>query len=123
VDLPLDRAAQQPVPARVVVDLVDPVAVAVVGDQARVVALGAAAVLAGLRAAGHDGGLADPLLRPAGPLADERLAEGGVRGQQVDVLEGRGLIRDPVRGGGGRALGGGHGCARTLPVYFGGIRR
>ena len=45
VDLALDRAAQQPVPARVVLDAVDPVPVAVVRLQPRRVALGAAAVL------------------------------------------------------------------------------
>ena len=54
VDLALDRAAQQPVPARVVVDLVDPVPVAVVRAQPRRVALGAPAVLLRLGGAGDD---------------------------------------------------------------------
>src|SRR6185436_2483400 len=43
VDVPGDRPVEQPVPARVELDLVDAVAEAVVGDQARLVALGPAA--------------------------------------------------------------------------------
>ena len=65
VDLALDRAAQQPVPARVELDLVDPVAVAVVGEQPRLVALGAAAVLLRLGRAGDHAGVAHAVDRPA----------------------------------------------------------
>ena len=58
VDPALDRAAQQPVPGRVELDLVDPVAEPVVRAQDRHVALGPPAVLERLDAAGDGAGLA-----------------------------------------------------------------
>ena len=67
VDLALDRAAQQPVPARVVVDAVDAVPVAVVRLQPRLVALGAAAVLLRLGRAGDRAAVAHAVDRPAAP--------------------------------------------------------
>ena len=94
VDLALDRAAQQPVPARVELDLVDPVAVAVVGEQPRLVALGAAAVLLRLGRAGHDAAVAHAVDGPARALALERLLQRHVGRQQVDVLERDGLVED-----------------------------
>ena len=60
-------------PRRVEVDLVDAVAVAVVGDQSRLVALGPAPVLERLDAARDDPGLADGVAAPAAALALERL--------------------------------------------------
>ena len=97
VDLALDRAAQQPVPARVQLDLVDPVPVAVVGEQPRLVALGAAAVRLRLGRAGHDAAVAHAVDGPARPLALERLLERHVGRQQVDVLERDGLVEDVRR--------------------------
>ena len=94
VDLALDRAAQQPVPARVQLDLVDPVPVAVVGEQPRLVALGAAAVRLRLGRAGHDAAVAHAVDRPARPLALERILQRHVGRQQVDVLERDGLVED-----------------------------
>ena len=97
VDLALDRAAQQPVPARVEVDAVDPVPEAVMGEQARLVALGAAAVLLRLGGAGYGAGVARAVDRPARALALERLLEGEVGLEQVDVLERDGLVEDVMR--------------------------
>ena len=97
VDLALDRAAQQPVPARVELDLVEPVAEAVVREQPRLVALGAAAVLLRLGRAGDGAGVARAVDRPARALALERLAQREVGVEQVDVLERDGLVQDVMR--------------------------
>ena len=90
--------AQQPVPARVVVDLVDPVAVAVVRAQPGRVALGAAAVLLRLGRAGDDAAVAHAVDRPAGALALQPLGEREVGAEEVDVLERGRLVDDVVRG-------------------------
>jgi hypothetical protein len=97
VDLALDGAAQQPVPARVQLDLVEPVAEAVVREQPRLVALGAAAVLLRLGRAGHQATVAHAVDRPAAALALERLLQRHVGREQVDVLERDGLIEDVRR--------------------------
>ncbi len=98
VDLALHGAPQQPVPARVVVDLVDPVAVAVVRPQPGRVALGAAAVLLRLRRARDDAAVAHAVHGPAGALALQPLGEREVGAEEVDVLERRRLVDDVVRG-------------------------
>ena len=97
VDLALDRAAQQPVPARVVVDAVDPVPVAVVRQQPRRVALGAAAVLLRLGRARDGAAVAHAVDRPAGALALQALPQREVGVEEVDVLERRRLVEDLVR--------------------------
>ena len=97
-DRALDGAAQQPVPRGVELDLVDPVAVAVVGAQDRRVALGAPAVLGRLDAAGDPAGLAGPVDAPAAALALQRLAQRQVGLEQVDRLQRRGLVEDLAGG-------------------------
>jgi hypothetical protein len=98
VDLALDRAAKQPVPRRVELDLVDPVAVAVVGAEDRKVALRAVRVLPGLNAAANSTGLTHAL-RPPGPtFAPERLLQREVDIEQVDRLERWRLVEDGPRG-------------------------
>src|SRR5437016_2977371 len=94
VDLPLDRSAQQPVPGGIELDLVDPVAVAVVGAQDRQVALGPARVLASLRAAGRAAGLPSPVHPPLSALAGQRLLQGQIHLEVVDRLQWRSLVED-----------------------------
>ena len=96
VDLALDRAAQQPVPRRVEVDVVDAVPVAVVGLQPRRVALGAAAVLLRLGRARHGARVARAVDGPAAALALERLAQREVDLEEVGPLERGGLVDDFV---------------------------
>ena len=100
VDLAGDRAVEQPVPARVELDLVDAVAEAVVGDQPRLVALGAPGMLLRFGGGGDATGLAHALERPSRTLALERLAQRHIAREQVDVLERDGLVghgRRPCR--------------------------
>ena len=75
VDLPLDRTLQEPVPRRVELDLVDPVAVAVVGAEDRDVALGAPAMLERLDASRHRARLVHAVQAPAAAFALQPLAE------------------------------------------------
>jgi hypothetical protein len=63
----LDGAVEQPVPGRVELDTVDAVAVAVVRDEPRLVALAALGVLEGGRAPGQRAGLVQPLGAQAPP--------------------------------------------------------
>ena len=84
-------------PRGVEVDLVDPVAVAVVGDEARLVALAAVGVLARLGAAGDLADVAQAVDAPAAVLALDRLVQRGVGLEDVVGLEGRGLVEDLVR--------------------------
>ena len=79
-------------PGRVELDLIDAVAEAVVGDQPRLVALGAAAVRLRLGRAGDEARLADTIERPARALTLQRLLQRGIERQQVDVLERDGLV-------------------------------
>ena len=103
---------------RVELDLVDPVAVAVVGAQDRLVALGPAAVLERLGAAGGGARLPGAVDAPAAALALERLAQREVELEQVDRLQRRRLVEDVAGGvadvdrGHGRLLGGGRSAAR-----------
>ena len=99
VDLALDRAAQQPVPARVVLDAVDAVPVAVVRLQPRRVALGAAAVLLRLGGARDRAAVAHAVDRPARPSRSSALAQREVGVEEVDVLERRRLVEDLVGAG------------------------
>ena len=98
-DRALDGAPQQPVPRGVELDLVDPVAVPVVGAQDRHVALGAPAVLDRLDAA-------RPPRRPRGarstpqPPPSRSSASASARSalEQVDRLQRRGLVEDLAGG-------------------------
>ena len=78
-----DRALHEPVPGRVELDLVDPVAVAVVRRQLRVVLVGQPALLARLRAAGLGAQREQPFEHLGGAVADHGLAEREVRGDDV----------------------------------------
>jgi hypothetical protein len=98
VDLALDRAPQQRMPGRVELDLVDPVAVAVVRAEDRRVALGAPAVLERLDAARERACLARPVDAPSATLPLEPLAQGEVDLEQVDRLERWRLVQDLARG-------------------------
>ncbi len=97
VDPARHRPLQQPVPRRIELDGVDPVAEAIVGGQPRLVALGAAGVLARLDAAGDGAGLAGALGAPAPALAVERLLEREVELEQVGGLKRRRLIEHLAR--------------------------
>ena len=97
VALALDRLAQQPVPGGVEVDLVDAVAVAVVGAQDRLVALAALRVVARLGGTGHFAAVAQAVDAPAAALALEGLAERGVGGEAVVGNQRRGLVRHLMR--------------------------
>ena len=88
-----DRAVEQPVPGRIELDLVDALAEAIVGDQPRLVALGPPRMGLRVRRGGDDARLADPLHRPLGALARQRLPQRGVALEQVDVLEGNRLVQ------------------------------
>ncbi len=92
MDPALDRAAQQPVPRRVQLDLVDPVAEPIVGTEERLVALRAARVLACLGAAGHPARLPGAVDAPAAALALERLTQWQIDLEQVDRLQWRSLV-------------------------------
>jgi hypothetical protein len=94
VNVALDRAAQQPVPGGIELDLVDPVAVAVVGVQDRDVALRAASVPERLNAAGDFAGLPCPRGTPVAALTLQGLLQRDVDIEQVDRLERRGLVQD-----------------------------
>ena len=94
VDLARHRAVEQPVPGRVELDPVDPMAEPVVGDQPRLVALGAAAVRLRLGRAGDKARLAHPIDRPARAFTLQRLLQRRVETQQIDVLERNGLVED-----------------------------
>ena len=67
---------------------------AVVGEQPRLVALGTAAVRLGLGGARHHAAVAHAVHGPARTLPLQGLLERDVGGQQVDVLEGDGLVED-----------------------------
>jgi hypothetical protein len=98
VDLALDGAAQERVPGRIELHLVDSIPEAVVGPEDRDVALGAPAVLERLDAAGERAGLARAVDPPAAALALEALAQGEVDLEQVEWLERRALVQDRTGG-------------------------
>ena len=98
VDFALDTQAQHPVHRRVVVDLVDAVAVAVVRLEHRDVALGALGVSERLRGGDHGAEIADPVKAPLAALANQRLAQRRVGLERVVVDERRRLVEDLVRG-------------------------
>jgi hypothetical protein len=80
------------VPGGVELDLIDPVAVAVVGVQDRDVALGAATVLERLDTPGHPAGFAGAVEAPAPALALQAVLQRAVDVEQVDRLERRRLV-------------------------------
>lgn len=92
------RGAQQPVPARVERDLVDPVAEAVVRTQFRLVPVGLLAPLLGLRATRQAAEPTDVVLGPAPTLPAEPFQQCRVIGRVVRS-QGGGLVGDVVRGG------------------------
>ena len=98
VDLALDRLAQAPVPGRIELHLVDPVAVAVVRSQDRLVALGALGVGQRLGAAGQLAGVAEAVDSPAAALALHGFPQRQVRLEHVVGHERRRLVLDPVGG-------------------------
>ena len=91
-----DRPVEQPVPARVQLDLVDPLPEAIVGQQPRLVAFRPARMRLRLGGGGDDAGLANTVQRPAGAFALEPFAERGVAGQEVDVFERNGLVHGEI---------------------------
>ena len=97
MDLALDRPAQQPVPRGIELDLIDPVAVPIVGEQDRDVALGPPPMLEPLDAAGHRAGLARPVEPPAATLARQTLAQSEIDLEQVDRLQWRHLVENLAR--------------------------
>src|SRR5689334_117499 len=98
VDPPLDRAAQQPVPRRIELDLVDPVAVAVVGAEDRDVALGAPAVLERLDAPGHGARLPCAVGPPVAALTLQPFLQREIDFEEVDRLERWRLVQDLASG-------------------------
>ena len=92
VQLALDRLAQQPVPRGVEIDLVDAPAVAVVGPQDGLVALGALGVLERLDRAGQLAGVAQAVDAPRAALALERLAQGQIGLEGVEGGQRRRLV-------------------------------
>ena len=99
-----DRALHQPVPGRVELDLVDPVAVAVVRRQLGVVLVGEPALLAGLGGAGLGAQRQQPLEHLGRAVAHDGLAQREVGGDDVVADQRRHLV-------GGRP----HGCAIGSP--------
>ena len=93
----VDRGRHQLVVVREVVDLVDPVAVPVVGAQDGRVLVGEPALLLRLLAAGQRAELAHLVLGPAGALAVQALEQGRVVGSVV-TDERRRLVGDLVGG-------------------------
>ena len=110
VQLVLDREAEQLVPGRVELDLVDAVADPVVGLQLRRVLVGGGAqgddpLRAGKLADGRD-----PRLGPIGPLAAHGLAQRAIRLEDVVVDEGGSLVEDLM----GAARPPFHGCHPSI---------
>nr|BFE71186.1 hypothetical protein GCM10020092_044870 [Actinoplanes digitatis] len=96
-----DCHLHEPVPGGVELDLVDAVAVAVVGDQARLVPVGLLGPALRLGAAAE---LAEPVQvvgRPAGALAGDPFEQGGVGGDVV--ADQRRRLVDDVMGSGRHA--------------------
>ncbi len=91
-----DRHRHQLVVGGVVFDLVDAVAVAVVGVQDWLVSVGQLAPALRLRATGECAELSDLVEAPLPTLPDERLGQHGRR-RGVEVLQLRDLIGDDVR--------------------------
>ena len=96
MQLLLDREAEKLVPGGVELDLVDPVAEAVVGAQLRRVLVrrrpkGEDPLRSGQRPDGRD-----PLLCPVGPLAPHRLPQRLVSLEDVVVDQRRWLVEDLV---------------------------
>ena len=91
-----DRDLHQLVVGGVVLDLVDAVAVAVVGAQDRLVAVGQLAPALRLRAAGERPEFGDLVEAPLPALADQRLGQDR-RGGRVVVLQLRDLVGDDMR--------------------------
>ncbi len=98
VDLALDTQSQHPVHRRVVVDLIDAVAVTVVRLQDGDVALRALGVIERLGGCDHATEIAHPVKTPFAALAQERLAQRRVGLEGVVVDERRRLVENLVRG-------------------------
>ena len=98
VDLALDTQAQHPVHRRVVLDLIDAVAVAVVRLQHGDVALRAPGMIERLCRGDGRAEIADTLETPLAALADQRLAQRRVGFERVVADERRWLVEHLVRG-------------------------
>ena len=111
-----DPDSHQLMPGGVELDLVDPVAVAVVGAQLGLSLVGLHSPLDRLARAADRPQLARAALGPLAALAPQRLLQRLVGVEGVVVLQRRGLVED-FMGGGGATLCGGHrpDCA-TPPV-------
>ena len=88
----LDRLAQQLVPGGVELDLVDAVAVAIVGAELRRVLVGEGTEALGALAAGIGADRGDALLGPVGALAAHRLDQRPVCLEEVVVDQRRWLV-------------------------------
>src|ERR1700686_5850569 len=98
MQLVLDAHLHELVPSGVEIDLVDAVAIAVVGAQYRLVLVGESPPEI-LRPTPPSDQLAErggALLGPPAALAPQRLNEREVGGEDVDALQGRGLVEDFV---------------------------
>jgi len=84
--------------SRVELDLVDPVAEAVVGFQLRRIVIGFDAPSEDIGRAADRPERADPVGRPVTTFAFQRLLKGLVDAKEVDVFESRGLIEHLVSG-------------------------
>ena len=83
---------------RVVLDLVDAIAVAVVRFEYGNVALGALGVIERLGGGDHGAEIADSVETPLATLANQRLTQRAVGLERVVVDERRRLVEDLVRG-------------------------
>ena len=97
VELVLDRKAEQLVPCRVKLDLVDAGSVAVVGLQLRGVFVRLDSVPANFGTAGERSDRPQPLLGPVGSLALDGLDQRPVGLEDVVVDQRRWLVGDLVR--------------------------
>ena len=91
-----DADRHQLMPGAVEDDLVDPVAEAIMGAQLGALLVGLETEADHPRRAAQLAQLADPVLRPAAALAPQRLDQGTILLEAVEVLERRGLVGDRV---------------------------
>ena len=98
VDLLGDRAPEQLVPGGMELDLVDPMAEAVMGAEDRRIAVRLLAEADGRGPAEPLAEPPEPRLAPGPALALQRFEERGVLLEEVGVLERRRLVLDRVRG-------------------------
>ncbi len=88
------RDGHERVPGRIEVDFVEPMAVTVEGAQGRRVFVGVETELHGFRLAERGAECAQPIFRPARPLARDRLTQHGIAAEKIIGLERRRLVAD-----------------------------